>query len=56
MTYKKNKKREEKLYYVHEREGEECREITKIYGKSCFHVAHEAALVCTSVPSDSNDE
>ena len=56
MTYKKNKKREEKLYYVREREGKECREITKIYGKSCFHVAHEAALVCTTVPSDSNDE
>ena len=46
MSYKKNKRRDEKLYYVREKEGAiDSREITKIYGKSCFHVAHEAAFI-----------
>lgn len=43
MGYKKTKNREEQLYY-HEVTTPQNQKITQIYGKSCFHVAHENGI------------
>lgn len=57
MEYKASGKREEKLYFVKELEKVGgTREITKIYGKSCFHRHHHTAmgqaLMCQIVEDD----
>lgn len=45
MDYKENKNRKEGLVCTREqKEQGSSVEITKIYGKTCFHVAHESAL------------
>ena len=36
---------EQQVYYTKEKENiDSNREMTQIYGKSCFHVAHEDAI------------
>ena len=56
MSYKKNSNRDEKLYYVKGKESKHSnQEFTKIYGKTCFHSAHETALQNT-ILADNNDE
>ena len=45
MDYKGTKNREEGLVYAKEQESKDSSvQITKIYGKTCFHIAHEHAL------------
>ena len=61
MDYKETKHRKEGLVYVKEKKEEDSSvEITKIYGKSCFHVAHESAvrqsLTCQVAEGDQHDK
>ena len=61
MDYKGTKSRDEGLVYLKEKkEKGGSHEITKIYGKTCFHVAHENAcrqiLKCKTVEAGNNKE
>ena len=45
MSNKASKKREEQFYFVKQKDSASTNhETTRIYGKSCFHVAHEGAI------------
>ena len=45
MTHKANKFREEQMYYAKEKKGDEnSKEVTKIYGKTCYHICHPAIM------------
>ena len=46
MVYKQTNDREGNLYYTNEKENEDSNHnnITKNFGKSCFHIAHEKAI------------
>ena len=55
MDYKGTSKRDEGLVYAREQKAKSSSEtIVKIYGKTCFHVAHDAALrnvlTCQIIP------
>jgi len=61
MSYKKNKSRQERLYYIKERKSKDSHATsTKIYGKSCYHYFHEEAIrsnleVCQHVIKDNTE-
>ena len=57
MTYKETNGREGKLYYTNEKENEDSNHpnITKIFGKSCFHIAHEKAI-CEALTNQENQD
>ena len=45
MAYEETSTRNEQLYYTSEKENQDSnRNITRIFGKSCFHKAHESAI------------
>ena len=45
MDYKETQKRKKQFYFVKEKKDEKSQdEITKIYGKTCFHIGHEKTL------------
>ena len=56
MTYKETASREESIYYTNEKENRDSKNhgITKIFGKSCFHTAHEKAISATLKKESSN--
>ena len=55
MSSKTNNKREGKCYFVKEKESKKSdKEVTRIYGKSCFHKFHEDAI--QGILSSSNDK
>ncbi len=45
MTHTATKTRKEHLYYAKEKKGDEnSDEVTKIYGKTCYHIGHPAIM------------
>ena len=45
MTTKKVNNRDALFYFTQEKENIDCsHEVTQVYGKSCYHVAHEGAI------------
>ena len=56
MTSKANNDREPHFYFNQEKENA-CsdEQTTQIYGKSCFHIAHEGAIR-KSLDTNSNEE
>ena len=57
MDYKKTSNRDEHLYYTKEKKQEGSDdEMTKIYGKTCFHICHEKYLRKTLVCQPVNEE
>ena len=61
MDYKETKNREEGMVYSREKKDKNSNDqITKIYGKTCFHKAHEHVfkklITCQMIPDQSNKE
>ena len=61
LDYRKTSNRQEHLCYTKEKESSTGnKEITKIFGKTCFHIGHEDALrqtmLCQGVSSKENNQ
>lgn len=45
LEYKESAKRTEQLYFTKERlHSKSTQEVTKVFGKTCFHIHHEKAI------------